>query len=245
MLRICVVPWFYVRSHKMPEHSLRFAVRTHDGRTTDVWKCWTTTGNQKRDVYMTSRPLGYAMKLSLHESGQWHVGFDSNKKDELFSPEQVPPTRFLGKWLRPEAATMSQVLASRIYFPWASPSEATRDPPPDTVWLESAPEQQWVEVAVFLVNVPAPMDDWPGRMRLGTELVGRLPLGGVGHVCVVHRRVPTGPQMTAVGGTLKYFRDRSEQDLVEANRIVAWGQEPDGSISFIETRLEVSRSSAA
>jgi hypothetical protein len=84
----------------MPKAEVRFCIRTVDGRTTDVWKCWLATGKEKTDVYLTSRPLGHALKLSLHESGQWHVAFDSAKKDVLFPPGETPATRFLGKWQR-------------------------------------------------------------------------------------------------------------------------------------------------
>jgi len=52
----------------VPEHSIRFAVQSRDGHVSDVWKCWTATGAGKRDVYLTSTPLGgSALKLSLHE----------------------------------------------------------------------------------------------------------------------------------------------------------------------------------
>jgi hypothetical protein len=230
----------------MPEHSLRFGVRALNGNTSDVWKCWTATGTQRRDVYLTSRPLGHALKLSLHESGQWHLGFDSNKRDKLFNPGTVPETRFLGRWQRDQAGTAPLVLAVRIYFPSASPSEAQRPAPLDTVWIEAAPEGQSTEVAIFLINVTGPVINWPGKNALGTKLVGRLPLEGGGQVCVVHRTVTTWPEAPAVlQGKPRYFRDRSEADLAEANRIVTWGEEADGSISFVETRLVVECKGAA
>lgn len=224
----------------MPEHSLRFGVRTQDGRTSDVWKCWTKTGTGKRDVYLTSKPLGQALKLSLHESGQWQVGFDSNKKDKLFPPGELPATRFLGKWHRSQTGATPLVLAARVYFPWTSPSDAQRKAPHDTIWIQAAPEQQSVEVAVFLVYAQLPLDEWPGKVKLGAGLVGTLPLEGKGCACIVHRLVSTWPQLSAAQASPKYFRGKSKEDLAGANRLVAWGEEPDGSISFIEARLYVS-----
>lgn len=223
----------------MTEHSLRFGVRTHDGRTSDVWKCWTRSGNDKRDVYLTSRPLGNALKLSLHEEGQWHVGFDSSKKGKLFSPGEAPATRFLGKWDRANVKTTPLVLAARIYFPWTSPREAKRVAPHDTVWIEAAPVQHAVEVAVFLVNGQLPVKDWLDKVSMSTILVGKLPLEGGGSVCIVYRIVSSWPQLPSARATPKYFRGKSEKDLVAANRVVAWGEEADGSISFIEARLEI------
>jgi hypothetical protein len=61
----------------MPEVALRFAVFGSDGCSTDVWKVWANLGSGKRDVYVTSRPLGGSAKLSLHERGQWHIALVS------------------------------------------------------------------------------------------------------------------------------------------------------------------------
>jgi hypothetical protein len=65
-----------------------------------------------------------------------------------------------------------------------------------------------------------------------------LPLEGGGMVIAVHRVSSTWPRPPRLRASPKYFRDRSAADLPEANRVVAWGQEPDGSISFIETKAE-------
>ena len=228
----------------MPEHSLRFAVRDDQNRTTDTWKCWTTTGTGKRDVYLTSRPLGNALKLSLHEDGQWHIAFDSNRKDLLFSPEQVPASRFLGKWQRPEAGTSPIVLAARVHFPSNSPSETVHTAAADTIWLPSAPEGQTTEVCIFLINITTELADWPGK-TLGTRLVGRLQLEGGGQVCLVHRFSSTSPKLPDAPVSPKYFRRKCDSDLEEANRAVAWGQEADGSISFIELPITVQRKAVA
>jgi len=228
----------------MPEHSLRFAVRTPEGLSTDIWKVWTTVGTGRRDVYMTSRPLGHALKLSLH-ADQWHVGFDSNKRDQLFSPETLPPTRFLGKWHRPDIDHEPTVLAARVCFPWSSPSVAEERAPIDTVWIDSAPEGLSVEVPLFLMGVEGSLDDWPGKATMGTSLVGNLPLEGGGRVCVVYRKEAAMPKIPSMSGAPNFFREKSRADLKTANRIVVWGEEPDGSISFVEARLEVKGSSAA
>ena len=228
----------------MPEYSLRFAVRDSNGRTTDIWKCWTKTGTGKRDVYLTSRPLGNALKLSLHDSGQWHIGFDNNRRDQLFSPEQLPPSRFLGKWHRPVAGTSPIVLAARVLFPWNSPSEAQLPAPPDTVWLPNAPEGLATEIGIFLINVADEVINWPGK-SLGTELVGRLPLEGGGQVCAVQRVSSTWPKIPNIQKSPKYFRGKSDDDLAVANRAVAWGENSDGSISFIEIPITVQRKGAA
>lgn len=99
------------------------------------------------------------MKLSLHESGRWHVDFHSEKRDELFSPESMPPSRFLGNWDRPDAPTSPWVLAAKVYFPWSSPSIPPRDAPETLRRLQCAEKGEMVEVAIFLVNVRIANDD--------------------------------------------------------------------------------------
>jgi hypothetical protein len=178
------------------------------------------------------------MKLSLHESGQWHIGFDSKRRDQLFSPEQHPPTRFLGKWYRPETKTSPVILAARVYFPSNSLSEAPRSAPSDTIWLPSAPDGQATMVGIFIVNFATEVVNWSGE-REGTQLTGRIPLEGGGQVCAVHSFVSTWPTVPTISGNPNFFRGKSESDLEQANRAVAWGEETDGSISFVEFSLAV------
>lgn len=228
----------------MPEHALRFGVRDDHGNSSDIWKCWTRTGSGKRDVYLTSRPLGQALKLSLHEGGQWHVGFDRSRRDQLFSPEQLPPSRFLGTWQRPDAGTTVLVLAARVHFPSKWLGVSPRSAPLHTVWLPSAPDGLSTEVAVFLINFQGEIIDWPGKNE-GAGLLGRLPLEGGGQVCVVYRVSSTWPKIPSVEGSPRYFRGKSDADMMKANRMVAWGEDPDGSISFIEASVTVTRTGAA
>lgn len=229
----------------MPDHHVRFAVRSLDGATTDIWKCWTSSGTGKRDVYLTSRPLGYAMKLSLHEGGRWHVGFHAHKRDELFSPESVPPSRFLGVWDRPDVPAAPWVLAARVCFPWSSPSKPPREAPETTRWLPCAGKGEMVEVAIFLVNVQIAADDWPGKSAMETALVGRMPLEGGGEVVIVSRAAGMWKDSPPKSGSPNYSLGKSKADLLDANRMVAWGESPDGSVTFIESRLAVERGDAA
>ena len=196
-------------------------------------------------MYLTSRPLGHAMKLSLHESGRWHIGFHVDKKDMLFSPETVPPTRFLGVWDRSDVLVAPWVLAARVCFPWTSPSKPPREAPKDTRWLACAEKGEMLEVAIFLVNVPVARDDWPGKSAMRTDLVGRIPVDGGGEVIIVSRAAEMWKESLPKHGTTSYFRGKSESDLLEANRIVIWGESPDGSITFIETILAGEHGDAA
>jgi len=174
----------------MPEVALRFAVFCADGRSTDVWKIWANRGSNKRDVYVTSRPLGYSMKLSLRERGQWHVGFHHQKKDVLFDLGCAPASRFLGRWEAAERIGESPIcLAARLRFPWSSPTTNQDEFPVDLMRVESAPHRMAVEVLLFLLDIDEQPDTWPERRSMETKLLGRIPLDGGGGATLVYSHV--------------------------------------------------------
>jgi hypothetical protein len=223
----------------MANHHVRFAVRSPDGATTDIWKCWTRSGTGKRDVYLTSRPLGNAMKLSMHESGRWHVSFHMDKKDTLFSPQTIPASRFLGVWDRSSALASPYILGAKVLFPWTSPTMPPREAPVDTKWLMCAGKGEMVEVSIFLVNVSIGSDEWPGKQAMGAGLVGRMPLDGGGEVILVYRYAEMVKVEIPGNGRPTFFRGQTNADLLEANRTVVWGDSPEGTISFVECRLTI------
>jgi hypothetical protein len=225
----------------MPERCVRFAVRGHDGWTSDVWKCWINVGRDtqdvdadKHDVYLTSRPLGHALKLSLHQSGKWHLSFHREKKEDLFPVDKTPTTRFLGKWKCNEDIEKPVILAARVIFPWSSPSLSDKNAPPDTIWIPSASESQAVEVLVFLVKRT---EIFQHEYSQDTGLVGDIYFRDEGGVRLLYRHVQfeTPPNFS---GTPRYFRGISSADLSGASRMVSWGRSSDGSIRFVEARVE-------
>ncbi len=225
----------------MPDHSIRFAVRAPDGSRSHLWTCWTTVGKGKRDVYFTSKPLGHAAKLSLHESGQWHVGFLTEKLDELFDAGSAPPSRFLGKWDRTDAMRKNPVVrAAAVSLPWNGlfQGEEVRKP---VVWLPVAPENQMTEVSIFLVNGQLPPNDWPAKDSMGTKLVELMPMEHGGTVAIVYREVPMLEGGEPKHGVPRYFKGESEADLVQANRMLTWGAADDGAVTFLDCPLEVQR----
>jgi len=110
----------------MPEHSLRFGVG-QPGYRAETWKCWTYHGaGKQRCVYVACRGLGNALKLSLHESGRWHVAFDSQQFSQMFEDANAPPDRFMGKWDKPVPLSAGMTLACRIHIPWYAAMSVVR-----------------------------------------------------------------------------------------------------------------------
>jgi hypothetical protein len=223
----------------MPLVALRFAVFGLDGRSTDIWKVWTTLGRGKRDVYLTSRRLGAYTKLSLHESGRWHMGFHKGSFDSMFDPQTAPPSRFLGVWAGPQAGQMPICRAAVVHFPCSSPTMTHAKLPKDLVRIPTAPAGQMVEVSVLLVGGPEAPDSWPGRASMNTSLAGRIPIDGGGTVTVVYRDVPMPAASEPRPVNPHYFARMSKKDVATANRMVAWGGGADGSVCFMEAVLEV------
>lgn len=222
------------------ETKIRFGVRSEDGRTSNVWMCWTHLG--KSDAYLTSDVLGKALKLSDHSTGRSHIAFHYEKRDQLFTPETLPKERFILKQEDAKRVDEDCRLVACVFFPSGSSDDVQRGAPTDTVWLPEAPEGQATEVGIFRFNVELLPNTWPGK-REGANLVAQLPLGDVGQLCIVWRlstfQMPPIPKHTR---TRRLFKGRSEEDLVEVKRAVIFGTTDTGAFSLIETKVSVKRS---
>ena len=221
------------------ESKIRFGVKSDDGRTSNVWTCWTQP--EKGDAYLTSDALGKALKLSDHPTGRSHIAYHYEKRDELFTPETLPKERFILKQEDVERAEEVWRLVACVHFPAGSPHDVPCEAPADTIWLPEAPEGQATEVGIFRFNVETLPDTWPGK-REGVGLVANLRLPEAGRLCIVWRhavfQMPPSPKNT---GTRGLFKGRSEEDLLEANRAVIFGTTDTGAFSLIETKVSVTR----
>lgn len=218
---------------------IRFGVRSQDGRTSNVWICW--THREKGDAYLTSDVLGKMLKLSDHPTGRSHIAYHYEKRDDLFTVETLPKQRFILK--REDAKRVKDVCSSVacLFFPAGSLGDIPRAAPVDTIWLPGAPEGLATEVGIFRLNVQTLPNSWPGK-REGANLVGWLPLGGVGQICIVWRfstfQMPPTTKNTVTHGL---FKGRTEEELLESNRAVIFGTTDTGAFSLIETTVSVKR----
>lgn len=225
------------------ETKIRFGVRSEDGRTSNVWICWTQI--EKSDAYLTSDVLGKALKLSDHPTGRSHIAFHYEKRDQLFTPETLPKERFILKQEDAKRGNEDCRLVACVLFPAGSPHDVPRDAPADTIWLPEASEGQATEVGIFRFNVELLPNTWPGKHE-GANLVAQLPLGVAGQLCIVWRlstfQMPPIPKHSRSHGL---FKGRSEENLLEVNRGVIFGTTDTGAISFIETKVSAKRSDVA
>jgi hypothetical protein len=218
------------------ERSLRFGVGdTQAQKRAASWKILTHVGGGKRDVYLACRPLQGAIKLSLHESGQWHFAFDRAQYPELFEEDSKPPTRFLGVYQQPLALTHGITLACRIHTSSAAATVPDPSMGSNVKWIPPAPVGESVEVAVFLIDKAPPDDQWPGRNSMNTRPVGSIELDAGGCVWVVCRNVPTMVVEPIHRSGMTYFKGKSDAALDEPGlRGLGWFQHTDGSIVIQE-----------
>ncbi len=174
----------------MSERAIRFEVRSESGLTGASWKCW-TEGRDKNDVYILCRELGGAFKVSLHESGKWHIGFSETFYAEAFSESGPrPDSRLIESWMRPRPIMPGVTLAFRVLTPWSSATNSSRDPDPQIVGIPPAPEGEAVEASVLITETSFHTEGWPGHARMGTKLVDSFGLPNGDSVWVVYRNVP-------------------------------------------------------
>jgi hypothetical protein len=220
----------------MPEHSLRFGVTNGKGLRSATWKCWTISGTGKRDVYLLCRDVGNAIKLSMHETGRWHVGFASR---DLFDEANLPASRYLGAWEKPSPIVGPYILASRIHVPQNAVSTQDNDLESGIHWTAFPPDGKAVEFAIFLTERPHYGRPVVELIRERASLIGTLPLEGGGAVHLVsylREKIDMGPSRS---GKIGYFKGAGRDEVLKGNRAVVWDATADGSIMFVETPVTV------
>jgi hypothetical protein len=225
----------------MAQESIRFGVVDGHGHRASTWKCWAQIGSGKNDVYLASRRLGGVLKASFHTSGAWHIAFDSKAFPSLFEETDTPLSRFAMKWTRPPELSPGVLLPCRILVPWHAPTVDDPAPDPNVTWIQTAPHGKALEFAVIFTSPTTSVTEWPARRSMKTELVGQLTLDSGGGVWIVYHVVDwmDPPPMT---GKPRFGKGKKAEDIEgEGLRILAWKQEPDGSIVFCDAPARARR----
>ena len=212
----------------MSEVAVKFGVGDSQRRAA-TWKCWATRGRSKNDVYLACRELRGALKISLHESGQWHVAFDGSFLDR-HGVRSEWPTRFMTTRERPAELAPGFTLACKIITPFATVTATT---PPnasaDIVWIPPPTEGRAVETAVIITGGVTPTEGWPGRRSMGTERVGHFQLDNADMVWVVSR-VVSPPRFDARLNHARFFHGKTQADAKGPGlRGIAFAEDADGS----------------
>lgn len=210
------------------EQCLRFCVASRGARLRAAsWKLWTPAG--KRDVYLAARELGGALKLSLHESGNWHFAYDGEFFEaKVPDAHRKPKGRFIDRWTKPAPLIPGTTLALRLVTPWTA-LRAGDFPGSKILEVEPPAEGRAREIGIFLVEPPSAVSGWPGKNKMGTKLIGSYRMVGGSTIWAVHWETAC-PDFSGIDGRpATLFNGISRSDISSDLRAILYGDHEDGS----------------
>jgi hypothetical protein len=205
---------------------IRFAVIDGDRRGA-VWRLWSDAGSS--DVYLAVRHLGGTFKISLHQSGRWHVAYSERAYEQLVEGAIASQTdRFVDRWRRPEPLPNGCTIAVQILSPPATVTSTVLEQlGGDVIRLPNVPDGKVTQFTVALVP--------PGLPIPHSEIVGSFVLGN-GETLGLLRDVINRPQHKPIQGRGTFYKGRTMKDLARAQnlRAIAAGVREDGTRFFME-----------
>jgi len=132
---------------------IRFAVGPPDGLTSNAWRMW---ASKQGDVYIACRDNFKEVKVSLHASGRWRMGFTTEAINK--NPKLLPSgtNRAWDVWDKPPESLPDSVVAFKLIFP--TEELAVRpEQRPAKLWkkvlhIDSAPPGKVTIVTLFVTK---------------------------------------------------------------------------------------------
>lgn len=198
-------------------------------------------GTGKSDVYITNRTIGKALKVSLHQTGSWHIAFDSHfLKNEAMDESPLTSNRFVDKWLKPPEIDAGCTLALRIIIPEDAITIPISDKDPhSTVWITAPPAGQAIEFALLFTVPRSNVSGWPGHNSMETQLLGSFQIENDYRLWIVYYTIDK-PVMDPKRGTLTHFKSGKGVDQQNRKyRAIIFSQAKDGSRILFECNVEI------
>jgi len=216
---------------------VRFAVGPPDGLTSNAWRIWTT---KYGDAYIACRDNFREVKVSLHASGRWRMGFTEEALVANPSLLQGGENRAWDVWDEPPPVAPGIVTAFRLVF---LPSELAVSPeqrrPEDwknVLYIEGAPYGKLTVLTVFVTD---------GEPTLSHEsepsfVLASLTMGGGRFLQVVAHFEPEGNLTELVADGVEAARAKAQSkglDLPPTTYAYFLGNHPDGSRFIVGARV--------
>ena len=138
--------------------SVRFAVGSPSGLSSNSWKIW---AGKHGDIYIACRDNMTGVKVSLHASGRWRVGFTTEavqKNPALISEDE---NRAWDVWDKPPETIPNAVMAFRLFFLNSElalvPQDRVGKLWKKVVYIEAPPEGKMTAVTLFVSNGDFPI----------------------------------------------------------------------------------------
>jgi len=161
---------------------VRFAVGTPSGLSTNSWKIWV----HREDTYVACRDNFREIKISLHASGRWRIGFTQNfikVRPETFAEGK---DRVWKKWKPSLDAAHPYVIGFQLLAPQPSLYLQPKDRrgwPKSVIFVE--PPTELEQMTVISVTVVLGRQPLVGKLESIGGIIAMLPLGSDKTVQVV------------------------------------------------------------
>lgn len=241
---------FAVTVLAMPPSAVRFGLRYSSRLRTSTWKIGMGSDSS---VYIINRPIGGAVKVSLHPRDKERPGHEWRiaRAREFSDLEPGSPSRVLDSWdsesmrLRPDSPLKQgfAVVLGRFSLGYhEAPQDAEEAEREERAlravhWITDLPgvNAAW-QVTVFVGDAGA-RSTAPGTRSMGSTPIGSLTLPNGGQVWVMRHEIPVTDEMRsnielAVRSALAQLVAEPEDGV---HRILLSGREEDGLRWWIET----------
>jgi hypothetical protein len=208
---------------------IRFAVGPPDGLTSNSWKIWTTKAG---DVYVACRDNFKEVKVSLHASGRWRMGFTTEAVTQNTNLLAQGQNRAWEIWDRPPETLPDTVIAFHLIFPTSELAVRPEQRDPSdwkrVMYIEAAPSGKVTTVTLFITrgDVTLKHDSEPSfvlaSLDIGSGLYAQL---------VVHGD-PEGDLQSLLEDCVIKARQQAESKGIkvpDGAYVYFWGYRNDGS----------------
>jgi len=223
------------------KHHLRFGIRNGALRAA-TWNI--SSPDSTSDIYISCRELKGFIKVSLHETGSWHLGYSDKAFDKYFkSDESSEKDKYIEIWPRPNVIAEGMTLAFRIVTPYSATSTPVEDTLKDIIWIPNCAIGYATEIDIFITRLRDDPQNWPGKNRMATKLVGSYNLQSNETVSVVYWQIPIPHLSPIANKPFNFLKGASERDLKNRNlRAIVFADEKDGSRTIFDCAIENNRS---
>lgn len=230
---------YYDVGTMVEENSVRFCVANIEEKSRAAsWKVFSPS--KKNDVYVAGRELKGAVKISLHESNNWHLSYSPDFYEQKVPDDATTESgRFIYSWTKPGTIGHGVTLALRIVTPWTAIG-TDLNYSKKIHYIEQPAEGRAIEVGILIAEPNTKISGWPGKISMNSLLIGSYTLPEKSTVWVVHWEIEC-PDFSGFSCQARMFNGVKKSDISESVRAMIFGDHSDGSKVLYDMLGNVSR----